>query len=463
MHLSFSEAQLLTSTPKQTAKPTTTTSLVAQPEVSSPLTPLSSSHGQRALLGRVSSLASAPGQSKTRQNDQSNRVAIAVSLSMIPSLDPSLRHTTSQPADYDPHDSINSNNKRSLDSSHSYPVTGADGRKLKKARTSSSENADALQTPPRHRQGRVPTAVPTLTELLASVKKAKRKHPSAGKPQISEKKNFAHKSHPLSSDPRLEARTHADGRIQTDFAVEERDPFFDPSPVDDGTGGNIQESGSRVETGNPEHKFYSHLNNFSAPAKSLSSIAGASDGEEEVVGPATAGDRLDEFVLDSSFRPLATSTQVRVDDELHGGPLVSKPNSSNPVITQPNDPTRSSGKGGHVADSWENIYAADHSPPGLSVASVKNKNDDSLFPPLSYDSQFESAVAAQVEKVNKLLQRDVGYEGLLSDSPAKNGERNEDFDDSGSFSLNGGSGSIKGERNEYGYSYGKAFQYDQSF
>lgn len=348
---------------------------------------------------------------------------------MIPPPEVPLQHTTSQSADPDTHDSINANNKRILVSSHPYPLAEADGRKSKKAKTIT--NADEVlrpQTPPRDR------AVPTLTELLTSAKKTKKKRPE--KPHISEK------DLPVCSfSSPLNARATRDGKDT--FPIGIATPlFFDPSPVDD---------------------FYSRLNDFDpSSGRSLSSIAGASDDEEEEAGGlAIAGGEIDEFVLNSSFRPLATSTQVQGDHHHRRSP---KSTLDNPIITSPDHPSRPSGKGGNVTDSWDSIYAPPHSDnalPGPSaLSSAKNKTHDSLFPQLSYNSQFESAVAAQVEKVSKVLQRDVEYDGLSSEAPAKGQEEEEEEPLSGSI---GRSRSGQEWQNGYSYGYGKAFEYDESF
>lgn len=342
---------------------------MAQPEVSSPFTPLISSPSKRALLGRASSLAS---QSAKNDAVRSNRgVATAFSAPVIPSLELPLRHTTLQHADSDTHDLMNTNNKRTLSSSHSYPVAESDSRKAKKAKTITSDKSPIPQTPPR---GQGPTAVPTLTELLAS-QKARKKRP--------QRKEMGHKQH-STSEPRLQAQASGDG--------EESPPFFDPFPADD-SGGEIHAAGARLNV------FHADL--------------GA--GEEEAVRHSFTGGGIDEYALDSPFCPLATSTQVQADHERRRG--------SGFNITQPDNPR----PGGNATDSWESIYAPQHGGdpfPGLSAStsSVKDKDKDSLFPELSYDTQFESAIAAQAKKVDKLLRRDVDY-GLLSGTPVKEREK----------------------------------------
>jgi len=274
------------------------------------------------------------------------------------------------------------NNKRTLSSSHSYPVAEVDSRKAKKAKTISS-NKPTPQTPPR---GQGPTTVPTLTELLASHKKARKKHP--------QRKESDHKQD-STSEPRQQAQAQASGE------GEGSPPFSDPFPADDG-GGKIHDHAADTRR---RDDFHANL-------------------EEEEVSRSITGGGIDEYILDSSFRPFATSTQVQSAHERRRG--------SGFNITQPDDPR----PGGNATDSWESIYAPYHGSdpfPRLSAitSSVKNKDKDkdSLFPELSYNSQFESAVAAQAEKVDELLRRDVDY-GLLSSTPVKDRERDEVHDGS---------------------------------
>jgi hypothetical protein len=128
-----------------------------------------------------------------------------------------------------------------------------------------------------------------------------------------------------------------------------------------------------------------------SPTKSLSSLAG-SDSEDEVedeleeppvFGPGLVGNKLD---LDLSFHPAASSTQA--------GPFI----------------TRKSGFSQGTGDSWASVYAAEapaRPPPASSANSF----------PYAYNSQFESEVAKQVDRVDKLLEKDVDYDydGWLKD------------------------------------------------
>ena len=415
MYLSFSGPELVTSTPKQAAKPSTT-SFVARSEVSS-LTPLTSSPVKRALLGRPSSssLASPSGKHKA---DTSQRP------SAIPSLESSQRHSNSQLAKSGTHNSININNKRTFDFLHSHPATEGDGRKSKKAKSVSGADVEVMPQTPRIQDHARP-AVPTLTELLASVKRGKKKRPSLGKPQF----------HPFTSKPRSKGDREL---LSAGVAEEDVPPFFDDL---DG-----QFSG---KSPHQEYDFYSHLDVLSSEM-SLSAIANAPDDEEEGPShPVMVGD-VDRFVLDSPFRPLATSTQFQ--DDHHRGLLVPKEKQCLFVVTQPDNPLLPRG----IADSWESLYA----PPrrdgdDLPAPSTSKDRDDSLFPRLSFDSQFESAVAAQVEKVNKLLQRDVGY-------VSHEREEVEVEADPDSSSFEGGTSRRGSAKEGYGFGYGKAFEYDQS-
>lgn len=375
-------------------------------EVSS-LTPLTSSPIKRALLGRPSSssLASPPGKRRAG-HPLTSKAPSAI-------LESSQRHPISHLAKTYAHDSININNKRTLDVLHSYPDAERDGRKSKKAKSISS--ADVAEIP--RLQAQDHPAVPTLTELLASAKKGKKKRPSVGKPQL----------HLFASKPRSEDNREV-------LSVEDDVPYD-----------------KTLETptkSRQEYDFYSHIDDFDmdvlSPVKSLSAIADAPDDEEEGLGqPAISG----QFVLDSSFHPLATSTQMQ--DGHH--PSASKSDANQFVITQPDNLPRPRGN----ADSWESIYAPPRRDDDLPLpALTSSKSKDSLFPQLSYDLQFESAVAAQVEKVNKLLQRDVGY---------VNREReDEDEDDAENSSFEGGNSRRGSAKEGYGFGYGKAFEYDQS-
>jgi hypothetical protein len=79
-----------------------------------------------------------------------------------------------------------------------------------------------------------------------------------------------------------------------------------------------------------------------------------------------------------------------------------------------------------------------------------------------YNSQFESAVAAHVDKVDKLLEKDIDFEtyakALYDDKRTTLEEEGGDGDSHSSGSLEEGSCP-----NGLSYGYGKAFDYDLSF
>lgn len=103
-----------------------------------------------------------------------------------------------------------------------------------------------------------------------------------------------------------------------------------------------------------------------SPTKSLSSLAG-SDSEDDDV------DELDDQG-DLSFNPVATSTQ-------------------HPF------PGRKSGASQPTGDSWASVYG-DVGPRQVPASSANSF-------PYAYNSQFESDVAKQVDRVDRLLERDV--------------------------------------------------------
>lgn len=115
---------------------------------------------------------------------------------------------------------------------------------------------------------------------------------------------------------------------------------------------------------------------FQSPTKSLSSLAGSDseDDVEELEDPGIANE------LDLSFNPVATSTQ-------------------HPFVPRKSEPT---------GDSWASVYG-DVGPRMPPPASSANSFA------YAYNSQFESDVAKQVDRVDKLLEKDVDYDGWLKD------------------------------------------------
>ena len=110
-----------------------------------------------------------------------------------------------------------------------------------------------------------------------------------------------------------------------------------------------------------------------SPTKSLSSLAG-SDSEDDV-------DELED-PGDISFNPVATSTQ-------------------HPFVGH------KSGASQPTGDSWASVYG-DVGPRQVPASSANSF-------PYAYNSQFESDVAKQVDRVDKLLEKDVDYDGWLKD------------------------------------------------
>ena len=120
-----------------------------------------------------------------------------------------------------------------------------------------------------------------------------------------------------------------------------------------------------------------------SPTKSLSSLAG-SDSEDDI-------DELDD-PGDISFNPVATSTQ-------------------HPFIGH------KSGASQPTGDSWASVYG------DVGPRQVPASSSNSF--PYAYNSQFESDVAKQVDRVDKLLEKDVDYDGWLKD-PEEEADVSED-------------------------------------
>ncbi|KIM34931.1 hypothetical protein M413DRAFT_32913 [Hebeloma cylindrosporum] len=137
-----------------------------------------------------------------------------------------------------------------------------------------------------------------------------------------------------------------------------------------------------------------------SPTKSLYSLAG-SDSEDDVdeledePGLGIGGNEVD-----LSFNPMATSTQ-------------------RPFVP------RKSGASQPAGDSWASVYGEVGPRPPQPASSANSF-------PYVYNSQFESDVAKQVDRVDKLLEKDVDYDGWLKDPE----EGEEDDEDVGGFGQN---------------------------
>ena len=389
-------------------------------------------------------------------------------------------------------ESLNANKKRVLESPR-VPGLADDGRTVKKARTlplptPSSPSRNKTNSPniapttprtPRRRDPNLPVAfalppisvlpaspttpkntkLPTLTELLASEKKSKKaKGKEKSKPLqvVSEPDPIGNI---VTADNRLiivDPYAVGVNRVPHD-AHQDLDSDLNPLSMDV----NAEINNMDLDVGYVDPVVVDGDNfelELVSPTKSLSSIADSDEEEEDELADDIDGP------LDLSFRPQATSTQVQPNFQRGRGPFVSKSNQPPP------------GSGGNrdslsqVAgtDSWESVYKPTPTPASLSNqpgASSKNSNvgAPSSSAPYrfgAYNSQFESAVAAQVDRVDKLLERDVDYEGWLKDPDA---DDNDEAGGAGGFSL-GSAGSLKsgGGQNGISYGYGKAFEYDES-
>ena len=116
-----------------------------------------------------------------------------------------------------------------------------------------------------------------------------------------------------------------------------------------------------------------------SPTKSLSSLAG-SDSEDSDHDDAPGHAAFGALSPGFAFHPPITSTQ--------GGPL-------------PNGKTQKS-------DSWSSVYGA--ASPGKASAAPSSSGGMPV-----YNSQFEAAVARDVNAVDQLLERDTIYDGWLRD------------------------------------------------
>ncbi len=437
------------------------------------------------------------------KRDKPYQVEDLSSLSAIPFSTSPKRHITPQHSD---HDQFNTNNKRIFISPRT-PTKGSDeeGRKLKKARTlplieassssksgsrwsaanltpSSVTHANDRATAPTsvNADEQVPagltsSAVPTLTELLASAKKAKKKRPISNKASGLERKE---KDKPPAPAPAPEPRPDTRDLDPTESADEGNPYFFNAFSIVQNLN-NDPKTAHSLDVNAEKLPFDSESEidqladdvdlDLASPTKSLSSIAASDD---EVEGDVDQSNLADKFVLNSPFRPLATSTQVQPQYERPRGPFISKSN-SNPRCDEGN-------KQLNMTDSWASVYAPR---PGAAIAPSPSNNvrgtsgpsgkakDGSM--PLShptssyamYNSQFESAVAAHVDKVDKLLEKDVDFEAYakaLYDDKRTNLE-----EEGGDLILDGdshSSGSLEDRScpNGLSYGYGKAFDYDQS-
>ena len=403
---------------------------------SSPLPPLSSSsklHGTRALLARSSSLSSPKlakgyGRLDLKQSLSRRQDGTSASLPAMPNPISPTRNTTSQHSDIHSMDNLDANKKRPFAPPTSAQGSDSDGRPVKKAKlATSADNArpnDLVLTPVRPQAP--PGAVPTLTELLASTKKSKKKRPAGTTEPMNPEKR---QKNSLQERP---------GAIEN---IEDGDPML------------YQLEDVEMVSG--------------SPAKSLSSIS-VPDAEDNFVEGGNMVEKI-QFDPDLSFLPLATSTQVQ---DL-------SPSTPNDPITQPDEGRT----GANATDSWESIYAprpgavassSPKDPPDASGSSFKNSFQSSSFPKLScpiYNSQFDSAVAMQVDMADKLLEKDVDYGHWLKD-PYGNWKNDDDRSEHSIEDPSSSPGFSPSDRDAMregrgesglGYGYGKAFECDQSF
>jgi hypothetical protein len=220
-------------------------------------------------------------------------------------------------------------------------------------------------------------AIPTLTDLLASAKKGK------GSPK--------------------RASTKPPSRIAEAKPILNKAPFpsiASAAPYDEDNPYMLDPYAISAQPVDPDLPVDVDLQ---SPTKSLSSLAGSDseDDVDELEGSEIANE------LDLSFNPVATSTQHAFA-------------------------ARKSGASQPTGDSWASVYG--DVGPRLPPASSANSF------PYAYNSQFESDVAKQVDKVDKLLEKDVDYDGWLKD-PEEEEEASEDVGGFGQNSLGVGSGS----------------------
>jgi len=397
---SFPSSVILTSTPKPDAKP----SKPRKPEpiphaTSAPPTPV-------AFLPRPSTVLPPPSPRITKTYGRHNlspnqSLEVSASLPAIP-LTPT------------PDTSTNANNKRvALEP----PASPSDGRALKKTRTmptfalpTSSMNiqAQAVLPPSPHTPKTNPPliepsssplspmpvtpkkpAMPTLTDLLASAKKGKSPKGASTKPRS---RIAAAKPLSTNMESLIARKTPFPSIAPAAAPYDEDNPYMlDPYAI----------SAQRLDPYPPVDI------DLQSPTKSLSSLAGSDseDDDDELEDPGLnvgVGDNE----LDISFNPAATSTQ-------------------RPFVA------RKLGASQHTGDSWASVYEdVDPRVPASSANSV----------PYVYNSQFESDVAKQVDRVDKLLEKDVDYDGWLKD-PEEEGDASEDVGGFGQNSLGVRSGS----------------------
>jgi len=397
---SFPSSVILTSTPKPDAKPSKPRKPEPIPHIASaPPTPV-------AFLPRPSTVLppSSPRITKTygRHNLSPNQsLEVSASLPAIP-LTPT-RDT-----------STNANNKRvALEP----PASPSDGRALKKTRTmptvalptsSMDIQAQAVLPPSPHTPKTNPPpivqpsssplspmpvtptkkpAMPTLTDLLASAKKGKSPKGANTKPRS-----------------RIAAAKPLSTNVESPIARKTPFPPIHPAtvPYDEDNPYMLDPYAISAQRLDPDLPVDIDLQ---SPTKSLSSLAG-SDSEDDDDDLEDPGLNLGGNELDMSFNPVATSTQR---------PFVA------PKL----------GTSQHTGDSWASVYE-DVGPrvPASSANSV----------PYVYNSQFESDVAKQVDRVDKLLEKDVDYDGWLKDPEEEEGT-SEDVGGFGQNSLGVRSGS----------------------
>ncbi|KDR82149.1 hypothetical protein GALMADRAFT_240682 [Galerina marginata CBS 339.88] len=266
-------------------------------------------------------------------------------------------------------------------------------------------------------------AMPTLTELLASAKrdKGKGKKKAIGGAAAGPAKPGSKGKAPEGRPAPVTEEDHAENEA---WINHEQPPPPADAPVygyDTGTAFDIIHSEEvnqylmdpyAIDPVQDPHSDHPGLDvdvsidiDFS-PTKSLSSLAG-SDSEDEPddmdgMGMGMGSD------MDFSFRPLATSTQRAP----FGAPDPSTLANANANHNSGSGYVRN--ESGASKDSWASIYASAGAGGGGSGGNGPLPPSSS-HPYPSYNSQFGSEVARQVDKVDKLLEKELDYEGWLRD------------------------------------------------
>ncbi|CAA7261034.1 unnamed protein product [Cyclocybe aegerita] len=421
---SFPSSQMMTSTPKPHAKPSKPTPISHDALPSPSSAALSSMQPPPPPVSpRVTKTY---GRSNSSQSPSGRLLETSASLPAIPRPTTPTRQTTRK---YHDNNGVvtNTNNKRPSDDTDAEralkkartlpsPLMSLDSRPRTPPRTptrptaaaegsgstipglelAKASAAPAAPVTPQSKQKKV---LPTLTELLASAKKGR----STKKPSSKAK--------------------------EVEVPVVEEQSGEDPEDIiEDALDFGL---GADLDIPRDENPF-----DLASPTKSLSSLAGDSEDEEDEI------EDDEKISVSGSFNPVATSTQVG------RGPFVSKANAA--AEGQP-----AAGDSQHNTDSWASIYASGSgsskpkpnpsSHPKSAYPASSNPLRGSVYPPpassfpnpyayASYNSQFESAVAEQVDRVDKLLEKDVDYEGWLRDPYAD--EPPEDEEEAAGFGQN---------------------------